>query len=120
MKSHHWNKDTDARLREMWPYSYLLDIAQALECSVNTVRAHVALLGLTDAGKGAYYRERRTETNRQAAIKAGKRPPLYSVGHKHTDESKRKIADTRRRICASERRRVLFGLPQKTRIRVKV
>lgn len=120
MKPKHWNSDMDAQMREMWSFSYLKDMARALNCSVNTIRAHAALLGLTDADKSAFYKERRTETNRQAAIKAGKRPQPYCFGHKHTEESKQNIAETRRRICAAERRRVLFGLPQKTKIRVRV
>lgn len=120
MKPKHWNADMDARLREMWSFSYLKDIAFALGCSVNTVRAHVEQLGLTYETKSAYYRERRTETNRQAALKFGKRPQPYTHGHKHTDEVKRIIGEKRHKLYMAERRRVLFGLPQRTNIKVKV
>ena len=120
MKPKHWNEEMDNRLREMWSFSYLKDIAFALGCSVNTIRSHVQLLGLQYDTKSAYYKERRAETNRQAAIKAGKRPQPYTHGHKHTEEVKWIIGEKRHNLYAAERRRVLFGLPQKTNIKVKV
>lgn len=120
MKPKHWSNEDDEKLRQNWSCSYLKDLADYIGCSKNTIRAHAALLGLTLNDKSAYYKERRAETNRQAAIKAGKRPPPCTHGHKHTCEVKRIIGEKRHNLYAAERRRVLFGLPQKTNIKVKV
>lgn len=120
MRPKHWSKDDDEKLRYYWSACYLKELAQIIGCSKNTIRDHAAKLGLTLADKSDCYKDKRTETNRQAAIKFHKRPMPYSVGHKHTDEAKQKIADKRRALYASERRRVLFGLPQRTNIKVRV
>ncbi len=119
MRPKHWGKEEDAKLIEHWEGSYLKELAVFIGCSVNTIRAHAALLGLTLETKNSVYKAKRAETNRQAAIKAGKRPPLYAVGHKHTEDAKRRIGEARRKLYASERRRILFGLPQRTNIKVK-
>lgn len=120
MKPKHWSKEDDEKLRQNWSCSYLKDLAAYIGCSKNTIRAHAALLGLTLDDKSAYYKERRTETNRQAAIKFGKRPQPYTHGHKHTEEAKRLIGEKRHKLYADEKRRVLFGLPQRTHIKVKL
>lgn len=119
MKPKHWSQEDDEKLREHWSGSYLKDLAAFIGCSVNTIRDHAAKLGLTMEDKGAYYKERRAETNRQAAIKAGKRPQPYTHGHKHTEEVKRRIGEKRKALYAAERRRAMYGLPQRTKIHVK-
>jgi len=90
-----------------------------LGCSVNTIRDHAAKLGLTLADKSTYYKDKLTETNRQAAFKAGKRPPYHISRRKHTDEDKRRIGEKRKALYAAERRRAMYGLPQHTKIKVK-
>lgn len=119
MSPKHWSKADDDKLRDLWSACYLKEIAAFIGCSVNTIRAHAALLGLTFDTKSAYYKEKRAETNRKAAIKAGKRPQPYTHGHKHTEEAKRRIGEKRKALYAAERRRAMYGLPQRTKIHVK-
>ena len=120
MRPRKWTKKDDDTLRYYWSACYLQELAQIIGCSKNTIRAHAALLGLGKADKGTCYKDKRSDTNRQTAIALGKRPTPHAFGHKHTDDAKVRIGEKRKAIYASERRRVLFGLPQKTNIKVRV
>ena len=114
-----WTTDCDAKLREYWSACYLKELADMLGCSANTIRAHATRLGLTKGNKSSYYNERRSETARKTALKEGKRPRPNAYGHKHTAETKKRIGEARHNLYASERRRLLYGLSQKTNIRVR-
>lgn len=44
--------------------------------------------------------------------------PLMMLGEKREAERVRKAAESRRKTVASEKRRILFGLPQKTKLKI--
>lgn len=91
-----------------------------LGCSANNVRYHAGLLGLSMADKSSAYRERVSE-KRSLTMKArGIRPKGHRKNYQWTTDSKAKLSATRRRMYASERRRLLFNLPQKTRYKIKL
>lgn len=120
MKPRQWTPEDDERLKYFWSVCYLDELACMLECSKNTISEHAKKLNLSKKDKSSAYKQRRHNDMSSCAIACGNKPTKYGYGHKHSKESKLKIAESRKRIYDSERRRIIFGLPQKTKIKVIV
>jgi DNA-binding MurR/RpiR family transcriptional regulator len=129
--------DTDnTKLREVFPVMFNADVAKLFGVSQATIYRQARRLGLTKAPDFRVMMQ--GEMNRRASealkgklnsgqFQKGKRKnPAgeFKKGHKLTPEQEaRRIANataTRNKTIAAERRRILFGLPQKTKLKLKV
>lgn len=131
-----FSDEDNAKLREVFPVMFNADVAKLFGVSQSTIHRQARLLGLTKAPD--FRAMMQGEMNRRASealkgklnsgqFQKGKRKnPAgeFKKGHKLTPEQEaRRIANattTRNKTIAAERRRILFGLPQKTKLKLKI
>lgn len=115
--NHHWTDEDTETLRRMYKDCYNIEIARMIGCGKATVDRKIRELGLE--GKSEAHSRRKAEKiseklkGRKITWKAGR-----EKGFVQTEEHKRKSGEAIRALYASERRRVIFGLPQRTRYKV--
>ena len=128
----HWRPEDDWTLRERFHTDYLRDIAKALGCSVSTVSNHARRLGLRKANPtGRNHDARafiRSEFPRLSYQEMAERTGLHrktitliarELGLERTREQSRAIRSRRRKeLIRRERGRIIFGLEQKTGLKV--
>lgn len=113
-----WTTARVELLKEYYPSMLLKELEQLIGVSAPLIRYKAKELGLQHS---VYYHERRGDINRENSLKANNHPRWdLSTRPPHTEEAKKKIGEGRRRVYNAERRRVLFGLPQKTKIKVRI
>ena len=119
MKNWSWNSECDSRLREAFPLMTDRELAGLFGCSLYSIRYHVDKLGLKKSDKSLYYKEKVSDRHRVAAKERGMyiRPREY--GHKQTEDTRRRIGEARKRLYDSEKRRLVYGLQQRTNIKVR-
>ena len=117
---HRWTEADENTLADMWPYLTYQEIAERIGCNRCVVYKHAKKAGLTMADKSQAYREKISRIAYERSKRTGHLPDWTKAVHpRMTDEQRAAHSERIRRLWAPERRRVLFGLPQKTRLRVR-
>ena len=115
--AHRWTEKDNDTLRSMYPDHFNREIAQAIGCSMMTLARHIRTLGLKEKSD---VHARRYSAIMSNTMKGRKAPWAKGrpKGCTWTEENKQAFANGLKRAYDAERRRVIFGLPQKTNLKV--
>ena len=127
-----WTPDHDDILKERFHTDYLHDIASHIGCTCSTVSNHARRLGLRKISPSGRNSDARSfvliEYPNLSYQEMAERTGLHretiriiarELGLERTPEQLRKIRSRRRKeLIQKERRRIIFGLDQKTNIKV--
>lgn len=116
---HKWTKGDTDTLLAMYADSFNYEIAHAIGCSVPTIDRRIKKLGLKEKSD---IHKRRYSIRMSDTMKGRKTPWAKGrkKGYTPTPENIEAARQGLLRTYASERRRILFGLPQRTGLRVSI
>lgn len=114
---HKWTKGDTDTLLAMYADSFNYEIARAIGCSIPTIDRKIRKLGLKEKSD---VHARRYSAIMSNTMKGRKAPWAKGrpKGCTWTEENKQAFAKGLKRAYGAERRRVIFGLPQKTNLKV--
>ena len=116
---HKWTKGDTDTLLAMYADSFNYEIARAIGCSVPTIDRKIRKLGLKE--KSDIHKRR--YSIRMSDTMKGRKTPWFKGREKGYAPSPEHIEAARQGLLktyASERRRLLFGLPQRTALKVSL
>lgn len=112
-----WTPEKIHLLEEYYPIMLMEELKDLLKISDNPIRNKAKELGLK---KSTLYHQKRSAIISRTNIRLGRVIKPYGYGYPKSEETRRLIGQRRREIYQAERRRVLFGLPQQTKLKVRI